>query len=93
MNAFFASVEQAVNPALRGKPVLVCGEGRTIVTAASYEAKAFGVKTGMTPYEARKICPGAITVVGDGKTVRFTISKKDSLRIYSASFCRVHIFQ
>jgi DNA polymerase-4 len=65
MNAFFASVEQAVNPALRGKPVLVCGEGRTIVTAASYEAKAFGVKTGMTPYEARKICPGAITVVGD----------------------------
>lgn len=65
MNAFFASVEQAVNPALRGKPIAVCGEGRTIVTAASYEAKAFGVKTGMTPYEAKNVCPGLVTVVGD----------------------------
>ena len=65
MNSFFASVEQAINPALRGKAIAVCGEGRTIVTAASYEAKAFGVKTGMTPYEAKKICPGLITVVGD----------------------------
>lgn len=65
MNSFFASVEQAVNPALRGKPVAVCGEGRTIVTAASYEAKAFGVKTGMAPYEAKRLCPGLITVVGD----------------------------
>ena len=65
MNSFFASVEQAVNPALRGKPIAVCGEGRTIVTAASYEAKAFGIKTGMSPYEARRLCPGLVTVVGD----------------------------
>ena len=65
MNSFFASVEQAVNPALRGKPVVVCGEGRTIVTAASYEARAFGIKTGMTPYEAKKKCPQVIVVTGD----------------------------
>ena len=65
MNSFFASVEQAVNPALRGKPVVVCGEGRTIVTAASYEARAFGIKTGATPYEAKRLCPDLLIVRGD----------------------------
>ncbi|MBN1824355.1 MAG: DNA polymerase IV [Endomicrobiales bacterium] len=65
MNSFFASIEQAANPALRGKPVVVCGDGRTIVTTASYEARAFGIKTGMTPYEAKRLCPGVINVRGD----------------------------
>nr|HPI04635.1 hypothetical protein [Candidatus Goldiibacteriota bacterium] len=65
MNAYFASVEQQCNPALRGKPVAVCGEGRTVIVTASYEARAFGVKTGMTLPEARQICPGLIPVQGD----------------------------
>lgn len=66
MNAFFAQVEQRCNPALRGKPVLVGGNPttRTIVTAASYEAKARGVKTAMTYHEALRLCPDAIIVEG-----------------------------
>jgi len=65
MNAFFASVEQAANPALRGKPIVVCGQGRTVVTTASYEARKLGVKTAMNLYEARRACPEVILVYGD----------------------------
>ena len=67
MNAFFASVEQQTNPWLRGKPVLVCGNrhSRTVVATASYEARAFGVTTGMPMQEALMLCPVAITVEGD----------------------------
>lgn len=63
MNSFYASVEQANNPELRGKPLLVCGdpeERRGIVLAASREAKRFGVKTAMTCGEALAICPQAL---------------------------------
>lgn len=67
MNAFFASVEQKANPHLRGKPVLVCGnpDGRTVVATASYEARRYGVKTGMTIPEAKRLCPHAILVQCD----------------------------
>jgi DNA polymerase-4 len=58
MNAFFAAVEQQSNPALRGRPIAVTGsEKRSIVLTASYEARAFGVKTGMTRFEALDRCP------------------------------------
>ena len=58
MNAFFASVEQQSNPALRGKPIAVVGsQKRTIILTSSYEARKFGVKTAMTLYEARIKCP------------------------------------
>jgi DNA polymerase-4 len=67
MNAFFASVEQQANPALRGKPIAVIGRGRTVVTTASYEARAFGVRTGMNSWEARQACPQLILVVGDNR--------------------------
>jgi len=68
MNAFFASVEQQANPALRGKPVAVTGSGaRTIITTASYEARACGVKTGMTVREAQQRCRDLILVVGDNR--------------------------
>jgi len=68
MDAFFASVEQRDNPALRGKPIAVTGAGaRTVVTTSSYEARAYGVKTTMTVYEARRLCPDIIFVTGDNK--------------------------
>ena len=65
MNSYFASVEQQCNPELRGKPIVVCGEGRTIVTTASYEARRYGVKTGMNLYEAKRACPFVIPVIGN----------------------------
>jgi DNA polymerase-4 len=58
MNAFFAAVEQQSSPALRGRPIAVTGsEKRSIILTASYEARAFGVKTGMTRFEALGRCP------------------------------------
>jgi len=74
MNAFFASVEQQSNPALRGKPIAVVGRGRTVVTTASYEARAYGVKTGMNKYEVLKKCPNIIFVVGNNRKYTWTSS-------------------
>ncbi len=67
MDAFFASVEQGYNPALRGRPIAVCGNAKTrsVVAACSYEAKAFGVKNGMAIHEARALCPGLLLVGGN----------------------------
>lgn len=63
MDAFFASVEQQCNPRLQGKPIAVTGRGsRTVVTTASYEARARGVKTGMNMFEARRCCPEIIFI-------------------------------
>jgi len=68
MDAFFASVEQQVNPDLKGKPIAVTGAGaRTIITTSSYEARKYGVKTGMTPHGAKKLCPDIIFVIGDNR--------------------------
>ena len=61
MNAFFASVEQRDCPELRGRPVAVTnGEQGSCVITCSYEARAYGVKTGMRLREAKQICPGLI---------------------------------
>lgn len=67
MDAFFASVEQANHPHLRGKPVIVCGDPsrRGVVTAASYEARPFGVRAGMPLAEAKRRCPQAEYVEGN----------------------------
>src|SRR5512147_936014 len=59
LDAFFASVEQRDDPALRGRPVLV---GGGVVLAASYEAKAFGIRTAMGGRQARRLCPRAIVM-------------------------------
>ncbi len=67
MNAYFASVEQASRPELRGKPVAVGGGigKRTVIATCSYEARALGVKTAMPTWEALKICPQLIVVPGN----------------------------
>ncbi|KAA0256918.1 DNA polymerase IV [Deferribacter autotrophicus] len=76
MDAFFASVEQASNPNLRGKPIAIIGaKERTVVTTASYEARKYGVKTGMTKYEAMKMCPHITFIVGNNPKYTY-ISKQ-----------------
>src|SRR3984957_2783513 len=63
--AFFASVEQASDVRLRGKPVAVGGAKRGVVASASYEARRLSVYTAMPTAKARKLCPSLITVSGD----------------------------
>src|SRR6201998_1350924 len=61
LDAFYAAVEQLLDPSLRGKPIAV---GGGVVLAASYEAKSFGVGSGMSGRRARELCPQLIFVSG-----------------------------
>ena len=67
MDAFFAAIEQRANPRWRGKPVIVGGAPgtRSAVASASYEARAFGVRSGMPTHEAERLCPQGIFVPGN----------------------------
>ena len=79
MDAFFISVEQRDDPALRGKPAAVCGSlSRSVVTSATYEARPFGIHAGMSVQEAKRKCPGLILVKGDHSKYTST-----SARIFS----------
>ena len=69
LDAFFTSVEQAENPELKGKPVVVGGQPdrRGVVAAASYEARAFGLHSAMPLKTASRLCPQAIFIAVDFK--------------------------
>src|SRR5512138_3839443 len=64
-DAFFASVEQAADPRLRGKAIAVGGEKRGIIASASYEARRCGIYTPMPSAHARRLCPRLILLPGD----------------------------
>ncbi|RJQ53068.1 MAG: DNA polymerase IV [Actinobacteria bacterium] len=70
MDAFFAAIEQLKRPELRGKPVIVGGDpdGRGVVAACSYEARAYGIHSAMPMTQAKRRCPHAVCLPGDMKT-------------------------
>src|SRR5690349_13132848 len=89
LDAFYASVEQLLDPSLRGKPIAV---GGGVVLAASYEAKAFGVHGGMSGRRARELCPHLIFVGGHFQEYqRLGDAAIDVLRDYTPDVERISI--
>ncbi len=87
MNAFFASCHQAVNADWRGKPLLVAGDPQKrhgIILTASYEARICGVKTAMTVWQAKKLCPQGIFIRPDHRLyLDFSLRILEILRAYT----------
>src|SRR5690242_19021142 len=83
MDAFYASVEQLDNPEIKGKPVIVGGIGnRGVVTAASYEARVFGVRSAMPMYEARRRCPQGVYI--QGRMSRYREMSQQVFQVFEA---------
>jgi len=81
MDAFYASVEQRDDPQLRGRPVIVAWRGnRSVVCAASYEARAFGVRSAMPAIRAERLCPDAAFVAPD--FTRYRVVSSDVRNIF-----------
>ncbi len=98
MDAFFISVEQRDNPALLGKPAAVCGSlSRSVVTSATYEARPYGIRAGMSTQEARRRCPQLILVAGNHSKYTetsariFTILKKYTPKVEVASIDEAYL--
>ncbi len=91
MDAFFASVEQRDNPSLLERPIAVVGSNaRTVLVSPSYEARAYGVKTGMTKYQAKALCPDIVFVVGD--TDKYTLACSNIAKILYSFTPDIEIF-
>jgi DNA polymerase IV len=81
MDAFYASVEQRDDPQLRGKPVIVAWKSnRSVVCAASYEARAFGVRSAMPAKRAERLCPDGIFIAPD--FIRYRAVSRDVREIF-----------
>ena len=81
MDAFYASVEQRDDPSLRGKPVVVAWRGnRSVVCAASYEARVFGVRSAMPAMRAERLCPEAVFIPPD--FVRYRAASRSAREIF-----------
>ncbi|MBD5416490.1 MAG: DNA polymerase IV [Desulfovibrio sp.] len=86
MDAFFASVEQLDDPGLRGKPVIIGGDKRGVVSTASYEARRFGVHSAMPIATARRLCPNGIFIRGrHGRYSELSARIMEALRGFSPS--------
>jgi len=74
MDAFFSQIEELANPRLKGKPLVVCGDPnrRSVVSTASYEARKYGIKSGMAVGLARKMCPHSIFIRGNPQKYVYT---------------------
>lgn len=74
MDAFFSAVEVQSNPNLAGKPVIVCGDPlrRSVVSTASYEARKYGLRSGMPVGLARRLCPRGVFVIGNPQKYVYT---------------------
>jgi DNA polymerase-4 len=98
MDAFFISVEQRDDPSLREKPAAVCGSlSRSVVTSATYEARPYGIRAGMSIQEAKRRCPHLILVEGnhskytDTAARIFSIIKKDTPVVEVASIDEAYL--
>ena len=98
MDAFFISVEQRDDPSLRGKPAAVCGSlSRSVVTSATYEARPYGIRAGMSTQEAKRRCPQLILVEGDHSKYTevaariFSILKEYTPRVEVASIDEAYL--
>ena len=93
MDAYFASVEEKSNPFLKGKPVIVSGdpETRTTVATANYEARKYGIKSGMPLRQALTLCPRAEIVAGNSAKYLYTTSRLlEIFRAVSYTHLRAH---
>ena len=95
MDAFFASIEQAINPRLRGRPLIVGSRTsrlHTVVCAASYEAKAYGIDSGMSSKEAFQLCPNlAFVPAQQGRYIWTSEQILELLKGYGFEVCYASI--